>query len=211
MIITNKRVPTVYAKESRDFQIIGSLFDLAFNNSKYSADLMTSLDDTLVDAKLVNLSAKTVNLDISSEQVTNNTLAIINVFKTLIKWKGTKKAITLLLNILLNVNHIDKQIKYTWDNTLKLVTINIPKDLVINYAVFEKICNYILPTGYQYQIYKREFEEKINNTNIVYDKDEESHKSKVTSALVEEIKINDNTIGYTSQIQDSIFVGIEEK
>ena len=66
MVKIQESVPQIYYNSSRDFQLIGHLFDLVLNSVKTEADLLFNLPlSTNSDDQLLDLLAFTLGLRLS--------------------------------------------------------------------------------------------------------------------------------------------------
>jgi hypothetical protein len=162
MIKTQRNVPEYYYEESRDFQLIGRIFEGILNHVKTAADSMASstlnknYDDTLID-----LVTSTVGFKSKHEYDVPNLIALVNSFKSILKIKGTKKSIEDCIRVLLKAQNIDEEFEVlintesftTNSETIysRDVTIFIPKE-VKDVALLEDMLDYVLPAGFTYSI-----------------------------------------------------------
>ena len=156
MIKSQNLVPNIYYNESRDFQLFGRIYDIIFNYAKTNIDLMENFPiNNYTDSKLIELLARTLGFNNKLSYRNDDLNAICNVFITLMKNKGSLKAIESLVNTILNVSNINKKSKVTLDETTSypLVVINIP-DVISNPEIklLEDVLDYILPIGVCYNI-----------------------------------------------------------
>lgn len=166
MIDTLKITPSIYSKESRDYQLIGRLYNAVFNYAKMSIDGMNNFPLSKdSDKRFLDLVAKTIGFESKHSYNTENLYALCSSFKKIVSHKGTKKAIEELLSVLLNSQNIDKLFKvdvYTNKNTGKFkpysIVIYVPTELN-DIIMLEDMMSYILPAGFVYEIYVRDIEE----------------------------------------------------
>ena len=166
MIDTLKITPSIYSKESRDYQLIGRLYNAVFNYTKMSIDGMNNFPLSKdSDKRFLDLVAKTIGFESKHSYNTENLYALCSSFKKIVSHKGTKKAIEELLSVLLNSQNINKLFKvdvYTNNNTGKFkpysIVIYVPTELK-DIIMLEDMMNYILPAGFVYEIYVRDIEE----------------------------------------------------
>lgn len=156
MIKSQNLVPNIYYNESRDFQLFGRIYDIIFNYAKTNIDLMENFPiNNYTDSKLIELLARTLGFNNKLSYRNDDLNAICNVFITLMRNKGSLKAIESLVNTILNVSNINKKSKVTLDETTSypLVVINIP-DVISNPEIklLEDVLDYILPIGVCYNI-----------------------------------------------------------
>lgn len=166
MIDTLKITPSIYSKESRDYQLIGRLYNAVFNYAKMSIDGMNNFPLSKdSDKRFLDLVAKTIGFESKHSYNTENLYALCSSFKKIVSHKGTKKAIEELLSVLLNSQNIDKLFKvdvYTNNNTGKFkpysIVIYVPTELN-DIIMLEDMMSYILPAGFVYEIYVGDIEE----------------------------------------------------
>lgn len=159
MIYTYNQVPEVYYKESRDFQLIGRLYDIVFNYLKTNIDTIYHLPlDKCTDKNLLDLLSATLGFEIRHNYDINQLYAICSCFSTIMKNKGTLKAIKTALDALLNSQGINKEAKVVINKeTPYTISIYIPSKLV-DITLLEDLLDYIMPAGMSYTI--------INSINI---------------------------------------------
>ena len=110
MIKSQNLVPNIYYNESRDFQLFGRIYDIIFNYAKTNIDLMENFPiNNYTDSKLIELLARTLGFNNKLSYRNDDLNAICNVFITLMKNKGSLKAIESLVNTILNVSNINKK------------------------------------------------------------------------------------------------------
>lgn len=197
MIDTLKITPSIYSKESRDYQLIGRLYNAVFNYAKMSIDGMNNFPLSKdSDKRFLDLVAKTIGFESKHSYNTENLYALCSSFKKIVSHKGTKKAIEELLSVLLNSQNINKLFKvdvYTNNNTGKFkpysIVIYVPTELN-DIIMLEDMMSYILPAGFVYEIYVSDIEE----TDDV--KDEFSFKASV--------KVVEGTSSQLSRIESYI-------
>lgn len=149
-------VPDVYVNESRDFQLIARAYDCILNGVKFDIDSMERITDTQSCSNLILqlLQSKLgffTNIDITDEDLRY----VLDAFPTLIRWKGTIKAIKEAVNVFLKINHMKTgcfiQIinKATVpDESDYTIKIGIESD-VRDTSILTEIFKYILPPGYE--------------------------------------------------------------
>lgn len=167
MIYTNKRVPAIYSKESRDFQLITRLFDSILNTSKFAIDSMLNIYTNKIDNRFIKLLCKTLGFEFDGSYTDAELRGVINVFKYLVINKGQQKAIEDAVSLLLNTQNIRKSYYINWDNENKIVNIMLPyetKDL----HLLDELFNYILPFGWiSNNTYGEVTEEGISNQVVI--------------------------------------------
>lgn len=162
MIKTQRQVPDYYYNESRDFQLLGRIFEAVFNYSKTGADTIVNTPlSSNYDASLVDLITKTVGFESKRKYDIPNLLALVNSFKSILKIKGTKKSIEDCVRVLLKAQNINEKFEVVIDSSFieasegniynREVQIYIPKE-VKDVALLEDMLDYVLPAGFNYSI-----------------------------------------------------------
>lgn len=155
-IVTTNITPSIYSKESRDFQLLSRLFDSVFNYSKVLADSIENMPlSRNADERFLDLTARTLGFESKHEYNTNNLLALCNSFKKIVAQKGTKKSIEDAVSMLLSSQNIKELFIVDTTTEKYVVKIFIPKALT-DVILLEDVMSYILPAGYVYEIYSRD-------------------------------------------------------
>lgn len=161
MFRISEKVPEVYMKESRDFQILPRVDDLLFLGEYYDISTIQELNNP---KKCRNSCLKYLAEKVgfyTDKYIPDNVLInIISAFRTALKNKGTDLGIQqAVIAILKAENSIDPpKIIYTrGDSTLQYYeqyTINIYTPIkIINEVALREFLKYIIPAGYNYNIY----------------------------------------------------------
>lgn len=166
MIRTEKLIPQVYYDESRDFQVLGRLFDAIANYDKMNIDLMMSPETKESPSQTVKLLATFVGFATKHNYDNSNLVSVCRSFGSLLREKGSMSAITDAVNILLNsqgiklnygtVVSVDRDLA---GRSLHAVNIYIPTQLK-DVNLLEDLFEYILPAGWVYRIVT------VENTSI---------------------------------------------
>lgn len=168
-------VPQVYYKESRDFAYIGRLFEIVFNYIKTNADLVSakSISEN-ANPLVVKLITDTLGFKPKHEYITKDLISLASVFTSLLRDKGSEKAINLAVQILLNSQKLKGNINqqylnkdlgsdsYDW-------AILIPSEMK-DVVLLEDLFDYILPAGVTYQIITTSFS-SIENITVISSSD----------------------------------------
>ena len=80
MIRTEKLIPQVYYDESRDFQVLGRLFDAIANYGKMNIDLMLSPETKESPSQIVKLLATFVGFVTKHNYDNSNLVAVCRSF-----------------------------------------------------------------------------------------------------------------------------------
>ena len=144
-----KASPRKYSEDSRDFQLIEHLYDLALNNSKTAIDAFDPVTRTSIDSKLLNLACKTVGFDNKGDYDASVLDKVVHTFKYFVRNKGKKSTIEDAVKLLLNSQQITK------DYLLLVANHNVELYLPTttrNVRLLQELFDYILPVGYTYTI-----------------------------------------------------------
>lgn len=168
MIKLQNLTPEVYYKESRDFQLLGRLFDLVLNAVKTDTDLLYNLPlSTNSDEKLLELLALTLGFKPKHQYNARNLKAVCSVFSEILRNKGSIKAIKIACEALFNSMDISQQLDYDFtkdkDNTeLNLYIAQEFGDITL----LNDLLSYILPAGMSCNIIREFHILTESNTNI---------------------------------------------
>ena len=161
MFRISEKVPEVYMKESRDFQILPRIDDLLFLGEHYDISTTQELNNP---KKCRNSCLKYLAEKVgfyTDKYIPDNVLInIISAFRTALKNKGTDLGIQqAVIAILKAENSIDPpRIVYTRGSSslpyYEQYTINIYTPIkIINEVALREFLKYIIPAGYNYNIY----------------------------------------------------------
>lgn len=222
MIRTQDLTPSIYYKESRDFQLFGRLYDIVFNYVKTNVDLMENFPINVhTDSKLIELLARTLGFNNKLNYRNDDLNAICNVFISLMRDKGSLRSIKSLVRTILNVSDINKNHLVSMNTASKypLIEIHVP-DVVSNSEIklLEDVLEYILPIGVCYDIKTTKVSEvdrgtlnlsdvlrssnlldrsskEYSNINITNEELEMTHTDEKTSGELIESSINNPIVG----------------
>ena len=222
MIRTQDLIPSIYYKESRDFQLFGRLYDIVFNYVKTNVDLMENFPiNAHTDSKLIELLARTLGFNNKLNYRNDDLNAICNVFISLMRDKGSLRSIKSLVRTILNVSDINKNHLVSMNTASKypLIEIHVP-DVVSNSEIklLEDVLEYILPIGVCYDIKTTKVSEvdrgtlnlsdvlrssnlldrsskEYSNINITNEELEMTHTDEKTSGELIESSINNPIVG----------------
>ena len=172
MINVQKYTPEVYYNNSRDFQAIGRICEVLYNYILMNADNMLGLpisDNT--NPVLLDLALLTIGFDRHHNYTNVDLVKLAEIFKYVMRIKGTKKAIEEVIFLLLRSQNIEEEafvldihsltgtlrdrdwspdIQHPNDMfSIDLYVSNKLKDVVL----IEDMFDYILPAGFIYHIY----------------------------------------------------------
>jgi hypothetical protein len=144
MIKFREQVPSVYTDASRDFQYLGWLVNVVFNSVKHNIDTIYKLPNAKAGPELAELLAITLGFTVKRNYNQAQLAALANVIPSLLRYKGTKKAIEIAGNALIKASGTSGSFSCDLvDNTLEVV---VPQDLV-DLALFIDLLPYIIPAG----------------------------------------------------------------
>ena len=151
MIKTKYLTPEIYYDHSRDFQLIGRLFDASFNYIHTNSGIIYDIPSSNMHNKALELLAYTLGFQSKHNYPINQLRAICSCMSIILRDKGTVKSIYDILNALLRAENISEQAsvireldendKYT--NNLLIFIPNQLKDI----NLFKDLLDYVLPAG----------------------------------------------------------------
>lgn len=169
LLKTKNLTPAVYSKESRDFQLIGNVYDTAFALSRAGIDAMPNAAlNTHTDKRFATLLCRTLGFFPRRDYSADVLLAVAGIFKDLMKNKGTIKALEKLV-LTLDKIHGSSSIKGIVQEKVDGNTvISLYVSNTIEYIdIIEELLHYIVPTGILVNIYKFQGSaESLSSTNI---------------------------------------------
>lgn len=162
-------VPQVYIDESRDFQLLGRLFDVIQGSIKSNIDsIPQTVDNDHCNNSLLTLLSEKVGFFTKKHYLDSEIRYIIRSFPDVVRNKGSLKAIEEVCYIFLRINKIRKNILIQVDNTNHTFNIGIESG-VKNIDLLDDMLRYVIPTGYYvsyffYQGLKLD-KQVVNNVN----------------------------------------------
>lgn len=165
MINFSNQVPSVYPKTSRDFQYLCWLFNIVLNAVKHNVDALYNLPNVTADSKLTELLALTLGFRVKRNYDQKQLTALVSILPSILKCKGTEKAITLVGNALIKVSGSEGGFKCTVNGTCLEVT--IPKDLV-DITLLMDLLPYILPAGMTCRLIRQDQIPRSYTTEVDY-------------------------------------------
>lgn len=165
MIKLQDYTPEIYYKQSRDFQLLGRLYDVVLNSIKTSADALYGLPkaDRTMQTRILDLLSYTLGFTAKHEYSNTQLAAVCSVFPSLIKLKGSIQAIQLLGDTLLSAEGINEKFScYAEGNTIQLF---IPGALS-TLTLFNDLLDYLLPAGMSCNIVRANTESVAIATEI---------------------------------------------
>ena len=185
MIKLQNYTPEVYYKQSRDFQMLGRLFDVVLNAAKTNADMIYDIPSSdAAGSDLIDLLVLTLGFKHQHNYNVKQLAAICSIFPTILRNKGSQAAIELVCQTLLTVEGIgDYPVVEIKDNIVYIFISPKLKDL----SLLRDILDYILPAGLSCQIIRAVQVTAPTATTMMQDKIEVSYwpiEGEILSALV---------------------------
>lgn len=145
MIKLKDQIPGIYYEASRDFQILGHLYEVVLNYSKTNADMLYLLPDGIdADARSTELLATTLGFRLRRNYDKEQLAALVSIFPKLLKIKGTKAAVDLAGNALVKASGVPGAFTSILEDNI--LTVRIPIELT-DITLFMDLLPYILPFG----------------------------------------------------------------
>jgi hypothetical protein len=150
MININHQVPSIYYDASRDFQLLGHLYEVVLNYTKTNADMLYLLPNGIeADTRTTELLATTLGFKLRRNYDKAQLAALVSIFPQLLKIKGTQRAVNLAGNALVKASGVPGM--FSSEIKDHVLTINIPIELS-DITLFIDLLPYILPFGIRVSI-----------------------------------------------------------
>ena len=150
MINIKNQVPNIYYDASRDFQILGHLYEVVLNYVKTNADMLYLLPNGIEeDTRATELLATTLGFKLRRNYDKEQLAALVSIFPQILKTKGTITAINLAGNALVKASGVPGEFSTELEN--QVLTIKIPIELS-DITLFVDLLPYILPFGIRVSI-----------------------------------------------------------
>lgn len=147
MINIKNQVPSIYYDASRDFQILGHLYEVVLNYIKTNADMLYLLPNGIeADTRTTELLATTLGFKLRRNYDKEQLAALVSIFPQLLKAKGTVTAINLAGNALVKASGVPGEFSTELNLEKHILTIKIPIELS-DITLFLDLLPYILPFG----------------------------------------------------------------
>ena len=154
MLRMRQMVPNVYYDHSRDFQLIGRLYELVANMVKTNADMLYNLPvSDNMNERLLDLAASTLGFKSLHHYNIDQLKALCSAFASILRKKGNITSIIDACNTLVAAEGIAEEIEVEYDEDAKLLTLFVPPQLS-DLNLLKDILLYILPAGLSYSIVK---------------------------------------------------------
>ena len=169
MIETKNLVPEVYYNRSRDFQVLGRIYDIILNYVKTNTQVINNAPYSEdIDDVLIPLISTTLGFKQTHEYNTNQLKVLCSSFVSILRNKGNFTAIETLLSILGNVENTKDSYDYAIDkNNPYLLNIYLPLS-ISDTSLFEDMLYYVLPAGMSYRIIKELIIEETDTKTTMF-------------------------------------------
>lgn len=213
MINIKDQIPSIYYDASRDFQILGHLYEVVLNYVKTNADMLYLLPNGMeVDTRTTELLATTLGFKIKRNYDNAQLAALVSIFPRLLKIKGTKNAIDLAGNALVKASGAPGVFTSKIENHILVVHIPIE---VSDITLFIDLLPYILPAGLRVSIIRsttliQKLELPIGATAVmqnVFPKIESNEEHPLGLARISQNANNSNDLSV--DYSNSDFIGTE--
>ena len=172
MINLYNQVPTVYNKASRDFQYMSWLINIVLNSVKHNVDDLYNLPIQKNDPRLTELLAMTLGFKPKRKYDKDQLAAIVGILPSILKYKGTKKAIIIAIEALIKSSGVAGDFNADSSQFFSIndrhVEITLPKNL-IDVSLLTDLFQYILPAGMTYRINRKTQYITNPSTELVHD------------------------------------------
>jgi hypothetical protein len=169
MIKLRDFTPSVYYNESRDFQLLGRLFDTVLNETKTNIDLLYNLPfSENSPEETLELWALTLGLQNTQNYDATQLRAICGVFPQMLRAKGSLKAIELACKALFYAEGSTsafyvEQVKS--NNVITGIKIFVPSELK-GITILQSVLDYIIPAGLSCSLIRNEVLKSENLTAV---------------------------------------------
>ena len=172
VIRTTEVVPEVYINQSRDFQLLCRLIDIACNAAYANIEKLKFANDYehCTSENLRKLAQK-IGFEYTSNITDDELRKILSCFKYPVSYKGSLRGIQGAIRLFMNIKHI--YFRYEINVTSRLTGLNMPNDTIEiiiynikidNLDILSDILKYILPCGYNFSYV---FAVEINDVQAV--------------------------------------------
>lgn len=142
--------PETYSNQSRDFQMMCRLLNVAFNSSMRDADTLRYLNspEYCPSNQLKKLSHK-LGFDYTAIIYDDELRKILMNFKKLVSYKGSLKGISEAIQLFMNIKH--KYFDYTIETRGNMLQIMVMSQTIEDFSILTDILKYIIPCGYSFR------------------------------------------------------------
>jgi hypothetical protein len=154
MINVNNCVPAIYYNTSRDFQLLGQIYEIVFNYIKTNTDVLYNnpLSDNS-DKQLIDLMTYTLGFKPKHKYNTEQLVAVCSSLMTIFRNKGNTNSINYILKAIAKAEHVEDSPYLTFSPDYSMLNIFIPSQLT-DIVLLNDLLDYVLPAGMTCTIYK---------------------------------------------------------
>ena len=173
MINFYNQVPSIYTSASRDFQYLSWLINIVLNSVKHNIDDLYNLPINKSDPRLAELLALTLGFKVRRNYDQEQLIALVSIIPSILKYKGTIKAIEMSANALIAASGAEGSFLYVEDDNINPINDNclkiiLPENL-IDITLFIDLLPYILPAGLTCIIERKNISTKGTQTELTQD------------------------------------------
>ena len=180
MIKTQYLTPTVYYQRSRDFQLLGRIYDIVFNYIKSGTELVKNLPfDKNTDDSLIELVATTLGLKHGHSYNIAQLRAVCSVFMLALRNKGSILSIQLAIHAIMHAEGMSGEPIIDYDYENKMLNLGLPVELK-DLTLLLDVLDYILPAGVSTNVYRA----NLQSTLDIIDKYSEIGKDNIDNRLI---------------------------
>ena len=160
--------PEVYYKQSRDFQLLGRLFDTVVNHVKTNTDMVYTIPDgQYAGSGMIDLLVLTLGFKPKHNYNIEQLRAVCSILPTILRIKGTKTALELTCRAILRAEGLTQtySVEYAYDKNKQIIpgVIELVIPQLQNITLLYDLLDYILPAGVSCNII-----ELSNYKNVTY-------------------------------------------
>lgn len=160
MLKTQTLVPEVYYKESRDFQLLGRIYDIVFNYLKNNINELNYTNTNQINENLIELVLSTLGFKKIHDYDINQLRGLCSIFSYIIRNKGNLNSFNELIHMLSRVagysykSEEDVSISVEILEDEHIIQITLPPE-VKNISLLLDLLDYILPAGMQLELIRK--------------------------------------------------------
>lgn len=152
MLRIQENTPEVYTDTSRDFQLIGRLYDCVINGIRFDVDSIINIIDTSsIDSKLLSLLQTKIGFFTQATVTDDDLRYVLKAFPVIVRNKGSLKGIEGAVNVFLKLKHVNTNVNIKIFNNHGQYPYVVQIGLDMPYTdtvLLDEILKYVLPTGY---------------------------------------------------------------
>lgn len=155
MIKTENLVPRVYYEHSRDFQLLGRLFEVLMNQPKLGADMLYDIrSQGFAGDRLIDLLASTVGFSVKEQFDVSQLEAACSVFALALRNKGSLRGIELAGQVLVHAAGNQDEFSCVVSDDGTSIDMFIPEGIT-DIRLLKALLEYLMPVGMQYTLLRQ--------------------------------------------------------